>query len=84
MGSGVIDLSQLLGSPSFSPSKFWEYRAATKAFPSQLVKPLCLSEMVTEAPFPSSLKDSPPPVLFSLVMFGNPVELTGPGSGLLS
>ena len=56
-----------------------------KGFLSQLVKAVCLSEIGTEDPFPSTeSQGSPPPTLSLLAMFGKPGTLVRPGSGLLS
>ena len=45
-----------------------------KVLLSQLVKVLCLSEIITEAPFPS-VRPPLPPVQFLLVMFRTPAIL---------
>ena len=51
---------------------------------SQLAKALCLSEIATEAPFPSPVSRTPlSVVLFLLVMFRTPDNLIKPGSGPL-
>ena len=56
-----------------------------KGFLSQLVKALCLSEIATEALFPSTESQGLPfSSLSLLVMFGMPGNRVGLGSGLLS
>ena len=83
-GSGIIYFSQFLGSLSFFPFQtlgIYSY----KGFLSQVAKTLCLSEIATEAPFPSTESQGCPSSCTILACdLGAPDDLTGPCSGLLS
>ena len=74
------------GFPTILPFLILGILYSYKVFLSQLVKALCLSKIVTEAPFPSIESQglpSLPPVLFLLVMLRTPGNLIRPGSALL-
>ena len=63
-GSGVTYFSQFLASPSSSPYETLGIMYSYKDFLSQLVKALCLSEIVTEAPFSSTVSRAPLPLCY--------------------
>ena len=68
-------LSQLAGLLPFSPFKILGIIYGYKGFISQLVKIICLSEIIAGAPFPSTESQGLlplPPVLLPLVMFRTP------------